>query len=240
MTDPLAALSAALEEDPQAALVLYGHLPPVLQAQAGEAALALGRPRLALTWAPDPLVRAAAALRLGDAARAQAELAALPDGPRVQVLQARAAHQLARPGAPAVTLAARAQARAAGDSAALVAAAVLLAEQEYPQATSPYAPLRTLAEGLKVAELSGQSADPHLLAVLAHVQARLNPRKAQATAHKALDRSAPRSPARVLALLALERAAEAQAEADAGELAPVWWAAFQRSPAAAQAIPNGT
>ncbi|MFC6660319.1 hypothetical protein [Deinococcus multiflagellatus] len=27
MTDPLAALSAALEEDPQAALVLYGHLP---------------------------------------------------------------------------------------------------------------------------------------------------------------------------------------------------------------------
>ena len=61
----------------------------------------------------------------------------------------------------------------------------LLAEE---QQAEPYGALRTLAEGLKVAEIAGQSADAHLLAVLAHTQGRLNARKGQATAAKALER----------------------------------------------------
>ncbi|PTA68253.1 hypothetical protein C8263_08800 [Deinococcus arcticus] len=203
-------------------------------------ALSLGRPRVALAWAADPLVRAAAALRLGEACGALNDLRPLPGGPRVQVLRARAEHQLGQPTAPETAREARALARAAGDSAALVAAVILLAEQEYAQVPSPHAPLRTLAEGLKVAELSAQPADSHLLAVLACVQARLNPRKAQATAQKALDRSAPRSPARVLALQVLGQSTQAQAEAAQGELAPVWWQALQRSPALAQATSKGT
>ena len=54
--------------------------------------------------------------------------------------------------------------------AALIAAAALLGELEQAQG-APRQALRSLAEGLKVAELTGESADPHLLAVLAHVQA---------------------------------------------------------------------
>ena len=84
--------------------------------------------------------------------------------------------------------------------------------------------LRSLAEGLKVAELTGAAADSHLLAVLAQVQARVgSSAKARQTAERALERSLPRSPARVLALLALGRGDEARQEAQAGKLAAVWW-----------------
>ena len=88
--------------------------------------------------------------------------------------------------------------------------------------------LHALAEGLKVAELLGTFADPHLLGVLAHAQRRGgSPAKAGATARKVLDRSPPRSPARVLALLALGEPGEAEREAEAGEVAPVWWAPYR-------------
>lgn len=187
------------------------------------AALALhwGAPRAALAWSREPLRRAAAHLRLGDSSAARAELAAEADGARVALLRARAAALDGHPGAGQQVEAARTLARQEGDSAALIAAVTLLAEG---QQADPYAALRTLAEGLKVAEIAGQSADPHLLAVLAHTQARLNARKGQATAAKALERSAPRGAARVLALLALTRPDDAHAEAQAGELHRGWWA----------------
>lgn len=200
-------------------------LPAGLNAAQTEEAAALalhwGAPRAALAWSRDPLRRAAAHLRLGDPIAARAELAAEADGARVALLHARAAALAGQPEADLQAARARFLARQEGDSAALIAAVSLLAEG---QQADPYAALRTLAEGLKVAEITGQSADPHLLAVLAHTQARLNPRKAQSTAAKALDRSAPRSPARVLALLALARPDDAHAEAQAGELHPGWWA----------------
>lgn len=62
--------------------------------------------------------------------------------------------------------------------------------------------------------------------MLAHAQVRLGGAKGGRTAEKALARSLPRSPARVLALLALARPAEAAAEAADGELAAVWWRDF--------------
>ena len=200
------------------------------------AALALhwGAPRAALAWSCEPLRRAAAQLRLGDPTAARAELVAEVDGARVALLRARAAALDGQPGAGQQAKAARTLARQEGDSAALIAAVTLLAEG---QQADPYAALRTLAEGLKVAEIAGQSADPHLLAVLAHTQARLNGRKGQATAAKALERSAPRSPARVLALLALDRPEEAVAEAHAGTLHPGWWA-FSAAPT--PSMPAGT
>ena len=225
VTDPLRDLRAALSlptpEFRGAALSLPARLDDAQVEAAAALALQWGAPRAALAWSRDPLRRAAAHLRLGDSSAARAELAGEADGARVALLRARAAALDGQPEADQQAAQARTLARQEGDSAALIAAVTLLAEG---QQADPYAALRTLAEGLKVAEITGQSADPHLLAVLAHTQARLNPRKAQATAAKALDRSAPRSPARVLALLALGRPDDAQAEAQAGELHRGWWA----------------
>ena len=123
---------------------------------------------------------------------------------------------------PALDLAeqARDQARREGDAPALIAAATLLGEL---QLAEPFAALRSLAEGLKVAEVVGEEADAHLLAVVAYAQQRVgSAAKAQRTAHKALDRSLPRSPARVWALLALGQAEEARAELGAGKLSEGW------------------
>ncbi|MPY65897.1 hypothetical protein F8S09_04180 [Deinococcus sp. SDU3-2] len=191
------------------------------------AALALqhGRPRLALAWGHEPLTRAAAHLRLGEVEEARRELAPLPDTARPALLRARAASLAGELEAEALATHARLLARQEGDAGALTAAATLLGELSLP--TDPRLSLRTLAEGLKIAELTGQEADAHLLAVLAHAQRALGAGpKAERTAGKALDRAAPRSPARVLALLALGRSEEA--EAQAGELAPGWWHPFRR------------
>ncbi|ALW89285.1 hypothetical protein [Deinococcus actinosclerus] len=225
VTDPLRDLRAALSlptpEFRGAALSLPARLDDAQVEAAAALALQWGAPRAALAWSRDPLRRAAAHLRLGESGPALAELAGEPAGARVALLRARAAALSGAQDAPTLAAHARTLARQEGDSAALIAAATLLAEGEQAE---PYAALRTLAEGLKVAEIAGQSADPHLLAVLAHTQARLNARKGQATAAKSLERSAPRSPARVLALLALVRPGEAHAEARAGDLHPGWWA----------------
>nr|WP_229783534.1 hypothetical protein [Deinococcus sedimenti] len=224
MTDPLHELRAALTRptglfDP-AGLDLPGHLTGARAEEAAALALHWGAPGRTLAWSTEPLLRAAAYLRGGQTDAARAELTGEPEGARVTLLRARAASLEARTDAPDLAGSARTLARHEGDSAALIAAVTLLAEGQ--QADS-HAALRTLAEGLKVAEIAGQSADAHLLAVLAHTQLRLNPRKGQATAAKALERSAPRSPARVLALRALNRADEGMLEARAGELHPGWW-----------------
>lgn len=211
-----------------AALSAYALLPPEARAAAAALALRLGRPRLAAGWAAaDGLTLAAALLRLGQAARALDVLAPLPDQARPALLRARARWQQAlgqavEPpwGESRAALHARDLARREGDTPALIAAATLSAEQLLGE---PYTALRVLAEGLKVAELGGEAADAHLLSVLAHVQLRLGGPKGQRTAARALERSLPRSPARVLALLALRRGAEAMAEAQDGELAGVWW-----------------
>lgn len=205
---------------------LWQTLPSAEQEAAAALALALGCPRLALAWSASPWIQAPARLRLGEAQGARAALADLPDSARRAVLWARAGAQRGEVGALTLAQAARSQARREGDAAALVAAATLLAELEAPDL--PRQALRTLAEGLKVAELTGTEADAHLLAVLAHVQARVgSPARAGQTAARALDRSAPRSPARVLALLALGEPGEAEREAEAGEVAPVWWAPYR-------------
>ena len=202
---------------------LWQALPSDKQETAAARALGLGHPRLALAWSASPWIQAPARLRLGEAKAAWDVLTALPDSARRAVLWARAGAQLGEAEAPALAQAARSQARREGDAAALIAAATLLGELEQAQG-APRQALRTLAEGLKVAELTGESADPHLLAVLAHVQARVgSPAKARQTAQRALERSAWRSPARVLALLALGRDGEARQEAQAGELASAWW-----------------
>ena len=87
--------------------------------------------------------------------------------------------------------------------------------------------LRTLAEGLKVAEVIGAEADAYLLAVLAHAQNRAGGTdKAQKTARKALARSPDRSPARAVALLALNRPADAREVAAAGKLGGLWLIPF--------------
>ncbi|MFC4427453.1 hypothetical protein [Deinococcus navajonensis] len=189
-------------------------------------ALHLGCPSVAAECSPEPLIRAAAWLRLGTPDKALEQLAQAPETARTAVLQARAALQ--QGGASALTLAeeARRQARMEGDAAALVASVTLLGEL---QRLHPFTALRTLAEGLKVAEMTAQPADSHLLAVLAHVQVQVGGGKGRRTAKKALERAAPGSPARVVALLALDRQEEALAEAARGQLAPVWWTAFHAS-----------
>lgn len=198
---------------------------PERQATAAALALHHGRPGLAAEWAThDPLIRAAALLRLGQSQAALDVLAPVPDGARSALLRARARWQLGASDAIHTAGHARLLARREGDSPALVAAATLMGEHLLPD---PYAALRALAEGLKVSELAAQPAEAHLLAVLAHVQSRLGGPKGQRTAARALERSLPRSPARVIALLALTRAEEAQAEADAGELAEVWMTPFR-------------
>lgn len=199
--------------DEAGALTLLAALTPLPDEHDEAAALALwlGRPALAAAWAREPLTRAAALLRLGRTAEVLTLLEGQPDSARVQVLRARAE------GDEVAALSARQQARAEGDGPALVAAVTLLGERLWR--SDPRRALRTLAEGLKVAELLGTAADPHLLAVLALVQREVgSPEKAQRTAQKAFERSRPRSPARVWAWLALQQEADARAEAQSGEL----------------------
>lgn len=194
--------------------------------------LAQGRPREALALAQalpsgeGALLVAAAALRLGDTFTAQAALAALPASARRAVLLARAAGLLEAPSALDLAENARTLARQEGDAPALVAAVTLLAERQLLTGAERFLPLRTLAEGLKVAELTGQEADAHLLAVLAVAQ-RLSPRKAAQTAAKALSRAQAGSPAQVGALLLLGEQAQAAQQQQAGELADGWLRVFR-------------
>ena len=184
------------------------------RSQAAALALALGRPRLAARWAQglDPLLQAAALLRLGEADTALKILKEQPDSARVCLLRARAS------GTTEAATQARALARQEGDSPALIAAATLLGELLLPG--DPHAALRALAEGLKVSELLRVETGAHLLAVLSVVQRRIGGEgKALRTAQKAMERSLPRSPARVIALLSLGRTQEAEAEREAGQLA---------------------
>ncbi len=198
-----------------------GHQRP----QAAALALALGRPRLAAAWAAgsDTPLHAAALLRLGER---QAVLDLLEDqaqsvqsapsestpSARVAVLRARALGTL-----ESAELA-RTLARREGDSPALIAAATLLGERLLPG--NPRTALLALAEGLKVSEMLREETGAHLLAVLSAVQARVGGAgKASKTAQKALERSLPRSPARVIALLVLGRGQEAETERLGGELA---------------------
>ena len=187
-------------------------------------ALALGYPDVAARWSPNPLVKAAALLRLG---QPQDALDVLPvvQSAREAVLKARAAWQLQQEDALVQAEKARQLARKEGDAGAIIASAALLGEMHL---TEPRTALRTLAEGLKVAEVIGAEADAYLLAVLAHAQARSGGTgKAQKTAAKALSRSPERSPARVVALLALKRNEEAKEVATAGKLGDLWFRPFQ-------------
>ena len=135
-----------------------------------------------------------------------------PETARVALLRARALGTL-----ESAELA-RTLARQEGDSPALIAAATLLGELLLPR--DPRAALLALAEGLKVSEVMREETDALLLAVLSAVQARVGGvGKAARTAQKALERSLPRSPARVIALLVLGRGKEAEAERLGGELA---------------------
>ncbi|GGO31148.1 hypothetical protein [Deinococcus humi] len=216
------ALRAALERGEPAHF--FGELTLEDSTEAARLAQRLGRPRLAVLWAKsEPLTQAAALLRLGEPERALVVLQPLPDTARPSALRARARWQLADSQAEATTQHALTLARQEGDVGAVIAAATLRGEQLLPQ---PHAALRALAEGLKVTEATGVPSDAHLLAVLAHAQLRLGGAKGLRMAEKALDHSSPRSPARVLALLALERTAEAMREAADGELATVWWREF--------------
>ncbi len=195
------------------------------RSQAATLALALGRPRLAALWARghDPLLQAAALLRLGEADTALKVLEGQPDSARVSLLRARAL------GTTEAATVARALARQEGDSPALIAAATLLGELLLP--SDPHAALRALAEGLKVSEMLRVETDAHLLAVLSVVQRHIGGEgKALRTAQKALARSLPRSPARVIALLSLGRELEAEAEWKAGELALNFQSFLNRAP----------
>ena len=221
--ETLAALRVLLEAGDEAPAVrLLEHGTAAQHTEAAVLALEAGRPRLAAHWAAEhaPLLHTAALLRLGETEKVVTLLEALLLSARVQVLRARALGTLA------AAQEARSLARREGDGPALIAAVTLLGERLLPD--DPRGALLTLAEGLKVAEHLNAEADAHLLAVLAHVQARLGGQgKARKTAHKALGRSSPRSPARVLALLALGRLEEAEAERRAGELSTDWVQAFQ-------------
>ncbi|MFC4639594.1 hypothetical protein [Deinococcus hohokamensis] len=227
--------TACAAGDLRAAQTALQALPEQDRGAGAALALHLGCPALAARWSPDPLIQAAAWLRLGDPAQAQAMLAPALPSARTAVLGARAVWQQGAPAALTLGEEARRLARLEGDAGALVAAVTLLGEQHLEQ---PFMALRTLAEGLKVAELTAQPADAHLLAVLAHAQVRLGGNKGRHTAEKALDRAAPGSPAQVLALLALDRRPEALAQAARGHLAPLWWAPF--SPAKAPTLPNNS
>lgn len=197
--------------------------------QEAQQLLAQGQPREALRRAralPEgALLAAAAALRLGDTVTAQALLEGLPVTARRAVLLARAAWLEGRPTALALGEEARTLARQEGDAPALVAAVTLLAETQLLTGAERFLPLRTLAEGLKVAELTGQEADAHLLAVLAAAQ-RLSPRKAAQTAAKALSRAQVGSPAQVGALLLLGETEQAAQQREAGELDGRWLRVF--------------
>ena len=185
--------------------------------QAAALALGLGRPRLAAAWASgsDALLHAAALLRLGERRTVLELLEGQPESAqsaRVALLRARALETL-----ESAELA-RTLARKEGDNPALIAAATLMGERLLPH--DPHAALLALAEGLKVSEMMREETDALLLAVLSAVQARVGGvGKAARTAQKALERSLPRSPARIIALLVLRRGQEAEAERLGGELA---------------------
>lgn len=185
--------------------------------QAAALALALGRPRLAAAWASgsDALLQAAALLRTGEREAVLELLSGQPESER----SARVALLLARAlGTLEAAELARRLARQEGDSPALIAAATLMGELLLPH--DPRDALLALAEGLKVSEMLREETDALLLAVLSAVQARVGgDAKATRTAQKALDRSLPRSPARVTALHVLGRGQEAEAERLGGELA---------------------
>lgn len=208
------ALQAA-GDDAGALLALEGLDPAAHQrSQAAALALALGRPRLAAAWAggTDALLQAAALLRTGEREAVLELLSKQPETARVALLRARALGTL-----ESAELA-RTLARQEGDSPALIAAATLLGELLLPH--DPRAALLALAEGLKVSEMMREETDALLLAVLSAVQARVGgAAKATRTAQKALERSLPRSPARVIALHVLGRGQEAEAERLGGELA---------------------
>ena len=208
------ALQAA-GDDAGALLALEGLDPAAHQrSQAAALALALGRPRLAAAWAggTDAPLQAAALLRTGEREAVLELLSKQPETARVALLRARALGTL-----ESAELA-RTLARQEGDSPALIAAATLMGERLLPR--DPRAALLALAEGLKVSEVMREETDALLLAVLSAVQARVGGvGKAARTAQKALERSLPRSPARVIALLVLGRGKEAEAERLGGELA---------------------
>lgn len=196
-------------------------------------ALQAGLPKSAAAWAAAAgaeKLEAAAWLRLGDAGRALALLDG--SGPRLDVLRSRAQLlQGERAAAYELAGAAHESAFDAGDAPALIAAIALLGELELRGAlesgsrTGLYAALNVLAEGLNIAEQIGDYADPHILALLALAQVRLaDGLKAKGTAAKAHARALAFSPAGVLALITLGRPEEACGEAEAGELAPGWWA----------------
>ena len=231
MAEASPTLIAALERGEPAAF--FGEVAAEHQPVLARHALRLGRPRLAALWGEaDPLTHASALLRLGQAEEALSVLRPSPDTARPAVLRARAGWQLARPQAEGAASHALHLARQEGDVGAVIAAATLRGEQLLSR---PHPALCALAEGLKMAEGTGQPSDAHLLAVLAHAQLPLGGAKGLRTAQKALNRSLPRSPARVLALLALAKTVEAETEAGDGELAVVWWRDF--SPAQQQAMP---
>lgn len=204
---------------------LFSSLNPEDCSLAAALALSSGYPALAAEHSADRLVQAAAFLRLGQPDNALTVLEPLSFSARTAVLQARAEWQRQRPEALPRAEQARKLARQEGDAGAIVASAALLGEMQLHE---PKQALRTLAEGLKVAEMVNEKADAYLLAVLAHAQARAGgAAKAARTAEKALNRSLERSPARVVALLALNRAAEAKDVASAGELGELWFRPFQ-------------
>ncbi|WP_189003890.1 hypothetical protein [Deinococcus malanensis] len=215
--------TAVAAHDYAAATVLLEVLTPAYRQQAAPLALQLGQPRLAAAWTDQPLLQVAALLRLGEPAAALEVLREQGQSARPAALRARAVWQLQQQDARSLAEEARRRAQAEGDAAALVAVATLRGEQCLED---PFAALRALAEGLKIAELTGDPADAHLLAVLGHAQLRMGSGKGRRTAEKALERSLPASPARVLALLALDQPEEAMAQASSGELAAVWWRGF--------------
>lgn len=187
-------------------------------------ALTLGEPGLVADWAADPLLKSAALLRLGRPEQVLSLLADTPQSARIALLCARASWQLQSGPALSQAEQARRLARQEGDAGAIVASAALLGEM---QLSHPKLALRTLAEGLKIAELLGEETDAYLLAVLAHAQASAGGYpKALKTAEKALARSPERSPARAVALLALGRTEEMKEVAQAGELSYLWFRPF--------------
>lgn len=207
-------------------------LTPEQYAEAGVMALQAGLPELAARWAEqagENQLQAAAWLRTG---QHQAVLDTLSgDDYRTLALRARA-YLLAgnRPAAQELAAQAHAQAFVAGDAPALIAAIALLGELDLRGAlesgsrTGLMSALNILAEGLKIAEIVNEAADPHILALIALTQQHIqNGPKAQATAAKALDRSLAFSPSSVLALTVLGRHEEAQGQAEAGTLADSWW-----------------
>lgn len=218
--------------DDAGALRALADLQPAREELPAAAALALhlGRPSLAARWwaraselgegdaQSARLGLAAAQCRRGLGQDALRTLSGAADSARAAVLRARAL-SFSRPDeAEGAAHVAVSSARREGDAPALIAAVTLLGETLLARGEGREA-LLALAEGLKVAEMTGAEADAHLLAVLAHAQLQVgSARKAHATAEKALARSAPRSPARVLALRALGRSADAEKEAEAGEL----------------------